>query len=157
MNRNDLKEQSVDELISMIDKMNLKPLVYATNGKNRKKGEPSKNKGMLITHLMKNAKIKNDENEDENVENDEIKNDENVEIKNDEIKNDEIKNDEVKPPVGKMHKWCSSYISIDNFMSELYTEEQITELTKTCKGNKKLIALHLWKSFSKEQKLKIFG
>lgn len=56
-----------------------------------------------------------------------------------------------------MYKFARLYASNENFMSDLYTKEKVDELNVLCKGDKKLIGLHLWKSFPVATKKSMFS
>ena len=64
----------------------------------------------------------------------------------------------VKPKKeNKMYKWARLYSTTENFMSELYTKEKVDELNVLCKGDKRLVGFHLWKSFPIATKRSMFS
>jgi hypothetical protein len=100
-------------------------------------------------------KDEQDESKDEQDEQDEPK-DEQDEPKDEQ---DEPKDEQDEPKdelENTMHRWCRMYATVDDFMDELYTKEQVIGLQEICMGNKKLVALQLWKSFSVQTKKNMF-
>lgn len=163
MDRKSLNKHDIDTLVSMIEELKIDPLLYKTNGKGRKKGDLCRNKGMLISHIIKHDPPKDTPKEAEppnplEAESKEIPK-EAEPPKTLEAENKEIPKGADPPKTleseNKMYKWCRMYVSTDNFMSELYTKEEVDKLHSQFGNNKKLIAIHLWSNFSIEQKIKI--
>lgn len=137
MNRKSLNKHDIDTLISMIEELKIDPLLYKTNGKGRKKGDFCRNKGMLISHIIKHDPPK-------------------AETKETPKEHPKIETPKTLGGENKMYKWCRMYASTDNFMSELSTKEEVDKLHSQLDNNKKLIAIHLWSNFSIEQKINMF-
>lgn len=142
MNKQDISDLGVDELILKINELKLEQPLTKT-------GRQCRNKRTLVRCITNALNLKKLEEKSKELE-EKLKEVETNKKQKQEAKVKEQKEQELN----KMYKWAEMYENYDNFMSELYTKERVQELRNTTK-NKKQIAFMLWGDFTVEQKRNI--